>query len=222
MSQVLTEQYTLPYYSAGLHDTFINLSTEDEAMMLNHRVRVYQVVIDLHNAGDPTTAEFNNGTYYIGHGEDSEGWSTQAAAQPFFADEREICTLRDMSIVASGHGNTIFSLFSAGPVSFRLDFGLDIEVTLTAGVPTGWSFGTAYVGANITSDPDGATQLAGATIIINGHSLDLYESAGLINTTTGSIVVTPVEWWPYAPTSGGSPIFDSATGAQINPNVVID
>jgi hypothetical protein len=33
--------------------------------------------------------------------------------------------------------------------------------------------------------------------------------------TSGSITVTPSEYWPYDPGDGGGPIYDSVTGAQL-------
>ncbi len=221
MSQVLTEQYTLEYPSPGFHSASIDLASEDEAMMLNHRVRVYRLVVDLHNASFPSDAEYNNGTYYIGHGEQSGGWAAQVDAVPWFADERDICTLRDMKFVNASGLSAIFQFErddGMGPL-IRLNFGTDIQVGLTDGVPSSWTLGLDFGSFNLFSGSTGAVQLAAAYLEINGHAVNLYEPE-FFPTTTGSITVTPVEWWPYAPTGGGAAIFDTTDGSQISANVL--
>lgn len=70
-----------------------------------------------------------------------------------------------------------------------------------------------------TYDDGVVVSSAGSILDWDGSSVRCYtEDLGAI---TG-VTLAPQEWWPYAPTSGGDPVFDSATGAQINPNVVID
>ncbi len=66
--------------------------------------------------------------------------------------------------------------------------------------------------------PGGAPSYPGY-LTIDGYGLEGFSTAiGKLL----SITITPYEWWEYRPTSGGDPILNSATGAQINPNVVID
>ncbi len=72
---------------------------------------------------------------------------------------------------------------------------------------------------DVSTYNDGTATPAAVTLTVDGYSIPLYtySSPNII-----SITLTPSEWWPYAPTSGGDAILDSATGTQISDNVVVD
>ncbi len=55
---------------------------------------------------------------------------------------------------------------------------------------------------------------------IDGVSFPIYSQT---STEYISASITPQEWWPYAPESDpGTPVWDAATGAQLNPVTVSD
>lgn len=69
------------------------------------------------------------------------------------------------------------------------------------------------------SGGDGPVANVGLLLDFDGHAVRCYAySLGDIVDVTW----TPQEWWPYEPTSGGDPIFDTTDGSQINPLVVVD
>jgi hypothetical protein len=53
---------------------------------------------------------------------------------------------------------------------------------------------------------------SGGTITIDGLTVPSFLYP---NTSTGSIIIEPAEYWPYNPGDGKGPIYDSATGAQL-------
>lgn len=72
---------------------------------------------------------------------------------------------------------------------------------------------------------DGSHLIAG-TLTFMGYPVDLYRTATGFGTDFISATMRPStlpnSHWSYAPTSGGAPVFDTTTGAQIGPNIVID
>jgi hypothetical protein len=78
----------------------------------------------------------------------------------------------------------------------------------------------SHLGNDISTyaDPPSYT-LATTTLNLDGNVIPLYTSdeSGFI-----SLTLAPQEWWPYAPTSGGDDIWDTADGSQISANIVVD
>lgn len=109
----------------------------------------------------------------------------------------------------SGSGSTTTdSMFISGSYYPQLYFGL-----------TAFNDAVTAAAEDVSTFNDFVATPTPTTLTINGIPVQLY-SFGVGNIL--SIALSPQEYWEYAPTSGGLPVHDSATGAQINPNVVID
>jgi hypothetical protein len=72
--------------------------------------------------------------------------------------------------------------------------------------------GAGLIGTSLVEQPD---QVSGGTITMDGLELPSLLYGYFAPITSGSITVTPSEYWPYDPGDGGGPIYDSATGAQL-------
>jgi hypothetical protein len=75
----------------------------------------------------------------------------------------------------------------------------------------GYTNGAGFIGTSQVEP--GST--SGGTIIMDGLTLPSWLFGQFAPITSGSITITPDEYWPYDPGDGGGPIYDSATGAQL-------
>lgn len=239
MSQLITNEYPgSPGFQSGLLYSAVpaqrcNYDSANWLAEILWRVRKWQSAISVSSPAGPLIA---NGTYVCGQWTSSFPGGVPDAYMP---DERHLPCAFDPDFIpgipewdANGYAPDVF-LFgqSTGDLlgcQYAETYGFDVD---GSGVQSNW-FIQPKININnsggfsslVTFDgidnPHSVNSVSAVDFQIYGRPCNLYESAAF--PYTGSIIVTPYEWWPYAPTSGGSPVFDSATGLQINPNVVID
>ncbi len=215
MSQVLTSKYPLGNYALVGPDGVVDLADDLELMEFLQRISIWEVVVALTHSVDGV---FNlNGTYTIVvRSTDVDGTVTNVPS-----NERDLVKNNESGVFG---GRISYS--GAGPSGFNYTLYNRFEVTTIAGVETQWKIQCdMLIGDGLqtltTFDEPTTPDLSAVDFQIYGHAVSLFENAAAGN-WTGTITATPTDWWPCAPTSGGAPVFDSATGAQINPNVVID
>lgn len=208
MSQILTSEFPLDRYTLSGADGIYDLSTEAELCEFMYRIREWQVDINVANGGVGWAL---NGTYTVF----TRGTNSNGVQSDILLSERELVLV---GLYPGELGGSI--LYSAFPDDLTFNLYTRFQVTTVAGVQTAWQC-QCELAINATALGTAATigSTSAATLTIRGHPVQLYDAAG---TWTGSVTATPITWWASAPTSGGLPVFDTATGAQINPNVVID
>jgi hypothetical protein len=75
----------------------------------------------------------------------------------------------------------------------------------------GYTNGAGFIGTSLVEPGS----VSGGTIIMDGLTLPSWLYGQFAPITSGSITVTPSEYWPYDPLDGKGPIYDSVTGAQL-------
>lgn len=209
MSQIVSNEYPRETESIGDYGK-VQLLSELELAEWTWRVRQWQIDINLDVAGSGPY----NGTYVF----DAGGQNIDGVQSAGPATEREITT-------ETGSGALGGDFFLSG--SFDLVHLAKLEVVTIADVQVEWYVFTtlnasAGIGPSTLSTTGTSLVPSAATCTIYDRSLQLYDNSDIADPWTGTVVITPYKWWPYAPSSGGDPVFDEDTGDQINPNVVID
>ena len=74
----------------------------------------------------------------------------------------------------------------------------------------GYTNGAGFIGTSLVPG-----SVSGGTIIMDGLTLPSWLFGQFAPITSGSITITPAEYWPYDPNDGGGPIYSSSTGAQL-------
>jgi hypothetical protein len=218
MSQVLTSKYPLFRYEvAPIFSGIYDLDDELELMEFLYRIKMWEVVVNVSQV--PGGNFFYNGTYQVPtRATNADGVLTNVPLSE-----------RDMVRASFDYGGFI-TYVTSGTAEFSMEPYSFFEVTRDAGVEIAWRVQTrvrldeTFFGVGpflLTTEPFIGGVESAADLQIGGHTIPIYE-APVFGVSSGSIIATPIEWWPYAPTSGGLPVFDTATGTQINPNVVID
>jgi hypothetical protein len=87
----------------------------------------------------------------------------------------------------------------------------EVEGLYYPSLSLGYTNGAGFIGTSQVEP--GST--SGGTIIMDGLTLPSWLFGQFAPITSGSITVTPSEYWPYDPGDGGGPIYDSVTGAQL-------
>jgi len=216
MSQVLTTKYP-DAVSSSASPWWPDLGSDERLMEWFYRVKTWRHVIDLYSGLVPFDY---NGTYDLLTHDIYQDGASVGTDLP--ANEKYL-----MIDPTTGVGwATTFSVLSGFGTIFLRVLG-DYYITMSGETEIEWFpeivFSASTAGLDLDTVNNVGDRLSDATLTVDGISIPLYELDLLpSHTFTGSYTVTPVEWWPYAPTSGGDPVFDSATGAQINPNVLID
>lgn len=228
MSQVLTSQY--PLFVDGVQDSqeLIDVGSAAKLMEWFYRVKTWRHTIDLYYDGGATPMTFNGVYDYRARGD----YLNDVLTNTLPANERFL--VLDKILQPNPFNSFVSWVQFAAPGGEALDLLVlrFYYLSVVDGVQTGWFpeivliGGSPTVGSSpLSADPNLIDAVpANATLTVDGFNVPLWEidpSPGAL-TWTGSYDLSPIEWWPYAPTSGGLPVFDSATGAQINPNVVID
>jgi hypothetical protein len=87
----------------------------------------------------------------------------------------------------------------------------EVEELYYPSLDVGYTNGAGFIGTSLVEPGS----VSGGTIIMDGLTLPSWLFGQFAPITSGSITVTPAEYWPYDPGDGGGPIYDSATGAQL-------
>jgi hypothetical protein len=232
MSQLITNEYPgLPTVSFGVLANQFNLDSADQLAEFLWRVRVWQIVVNVTSPAGPNS---NNGTNLMGQ------WALgtpYAATTAWFSNERDLVLANDPSWFPSsypaypGYPPQQFLFGISDPIGhFEAQFAFEYGFDVASGVQSNWFLsplvdindGPGFTSLTTGIDvPHGIVDVSAVAFTLAGKPCNLYENTGLF-AYTGNITITPYEWWPYEPTSGGLPVFDSATGLQINPNIVVD
>lgn len=224
MSQLRSYEYPLPSGNSAFGISYgqFDLASATELADLTWRVQELEVVVALVN---PFGNFPGNGTFSI-------------FTRSLTGDITDIRAFSEYDNVADSSGG-VFTYYMSGALDYSslgvFDFFLvpyhSLVLDLTGDEQTGWHL---YAHLEIVDDSPAVPPFYGlytspvflssptssaATLVVNGHGTGLYENTG--DDWTGDITVTPVAWWPSAPTAGGADIFDSASGAQISDNVVL-
>lgn len=223
MSQVLTSKYPISNYT--LPDGFGNVELDDELELMEFIDRIQRWQIDLaltHSVNGALPLNGTPRTVYV-RSLNQDGLDVDNVP----ANERDLV----IDSYPYGIGGTNEDNGAVDPgVDFQWNLYSHFQVDRTAEVETAWwihtlvelSYDKLGVLAQIgTIDNASHTDSSAVDCQIYGHPVSLFENASA-GTWTGTLYATPIAWWARQPTSGGDPVFDSATGAQINPNVVID
>lgn len=109
-----------------------------------------------------------------------------------------------------------FELFRFPPSPGIYTTGGDLYPAINIGSNLDVDDGINKIRVNLSQDPTGAAGSITATV--DGHNVTLYHRPE-VQTGDGAYSITfmdftPVEWWPYA-AEDASPIYDTATGAQL-------
>jgi hypothetical protein len=168
------------------------------------RVKRWQAVSDLIYTplvGDPT--HYTGTSVPFGR--------TDNDNEPFADETQIICSDTQMQLSGS---------FTEGFFGDNLDLWsianwMGVQVYQSAGL---YWLRMQYSSIPLGTHDAGALAVADAKLYIDGVEVDLY--CDDLVTITGSIVVSPYEYWPHDPGDGGGPVWDSATGALLRPEAI--
>lgn len=220
MSQVLTSKYPIYNYTLnGLApDGQVTLPSAEKLMEFVYRIDQWQIDINVTETLDGAFPA--NGTYFL----------YTRSGNIDGVDDNVPTSERDLVVPNVRGIGGVISLNHLIP-NYQFDWNLyeNFAVTHSGGAEIAWYIQTAFSLVNTLGKGLDTTKLnisdpvSAVVCTIYGYPVTLYDiPGGVPSTWTGTITATPKAWWPYAPTSGGAAVFDSVTGSQINPNVVID
>lgn len=224
MSQTLTQEYPFPKLDRASwvqsNNSFV-LDSKYELAEWLWRVKKWEIVVELYDYLDQPHP-LNGISVEMGRGAYADTYAGNASS--IYASEREMIIPRT-EFPGENQGLFLFDPRNQDPPPSDgfgpLAVGFDYDVLTTDGIQDYWEVGFYLTSNYIPGDLSSAGGSPSAVVFsMYGKYATLTEDPDF--PITGSITITPTEWWPYAPTSGGDPVFDSSTGAQINPNVVID